>query len=242
MAIQDLRIPRDGGDVGSILAEPEGRDPVPGVVMIPTVRGLEKFARYVVERLAADGFVALGVNIFDHPGVPENPRERPGAQPDAEILGDLEAALSFLQSHPRVGTQPIFAWGYCLGGRFALLWPTYQPKLAGAVSFHGFPTNDTSDPNTPTEPAGRLQHLAVPILAFFGAVDVAVPMSEVERYREAIAKAGTTLVEIEVHPGANHGWTDPFGDRYQEQVAEHGWRRGIEFMRQRSEALRGATV
>src|SRR5438067_7825701 len=113
MAIQDVRIPRQGGDIGGILAVPEVDGTFPGIVMIPTVRGLDEFARHVVERLAGDGFAALGVGIFDHPGVPEEPTKRPGALPDELTLGDLEAALQFLKRHPRVGSQPVCAWGYC---------------------------------------------------------------------------------------------------------------------------------
>ena len=115
--------------------------------------------RDVIERLAAENFVALAVNFFDHPGVPEDIFKRPGAQPDDQVLGDLNAAFAMLRQHPLVGDQPIFAWGYCLGGRFALLWPTFQHELAGAASFHGFPTNDTKNPNTPTQPVERVPFL-----------------------------------------------------------------------------------
>ncbi len=87
--------------------------------MIPTIRALDEFARDVIERLAVENFVALAVNFFDHPGVPEDIFKRPGAQPDDQVLGDLNAALAMLRQHPLVGDQPVFAWGYCLGGRFA---------------------------------------------------------------------------------------------------------------------------
>jgi carboxymethylenebutenolidase len=111
MAVQDVRIPCEGKDIGGILAVPSGAGPFPGVVMIPTVRGLDEFARYVVDRLAGDGFAALGVDIFDHPGVPEDPFKRPGSQPDERTLTDLEAGFAFLTSYPSVQGRPISAWG-----------------------------------------------------------------------------------------------------------------------------------
>ena len=119
MAAQEVRIPRDEGSIGGLLAMPEVEGTFPGVVMIPTIRGLDDFARYVLERLAGDGFVALGVNIFDHPGVPEDPFKRPGAQPDEEILQDLDAAFAMLKTNTSVQADAISAWGYCIGGRFA---------------------------------------------------------------------------------------------------------------------------
>src|SRR5262245_36942535 len=121
MATESVRIASDTGTIGGLLAVPAGHGLFPGVVMIPTIRALDPFARDVVERLAAENFVALAVDFLDHPGVPEDIFKRPGAQPDDQILGDLNAGLAMLRRHPLVGDQPVFAWGYCLGGRFAML-------------------------------------------------------------------------------------------------------------------------
>jgi carboxymethylenebutenolidase len=241
MAIQDVRIPRQGGDIGGILATPEVDGQFPGVVMIPTVRGLDEFAHYVVERLAGDGFAALGVNIFDHPGVPEDPFKRPGALPDELTLGDLEAARQFLKGHPSVGGQPISAWGYCIGGRFSLLWATYQPELAAAAAFHGFPTNDTSNPNTPTEAAGRVAEQRVPVIGCFGEADRLVPMSEVERYRGELEKHSKDF-EIHTYAGADHGWTNPKMPAYVQEAAEDCWDQARRFLTRRIAARQQAPV
>ena len=232
MALQDVSIPRAGGNIGGIFAFPDVEGTFPGVVMIPTVRGLDEFAHSVVQRLAGDGFAALGVNIFDHPGVPEDVFKRPGALPDDLTLGDLEAALQFLTDHPRVNGQPVCAWGYCIGGRFSLLWATYQPKLAAAAAFHGFPTNDTTNPNTPTEAAGRVALQTVPVIGCFGEGDRLVPMSEVARYRGALEKHGKDF-EIHTYAGADHGWTNPKAPAYIEQAAEDCWDSARRFVTRR---------
>jgi carboxymethylenebutenolidase len=186
MAVEEVRIPRGATNIGGILAVPQGPGPYSGVIMIPTIKGLDEFAAVVVEHLATESFVALGVDIFDHPGIPEDPFKRPGCQPDEQVLGDLDAALTMLRKHSLVGDEPIFAWGYCLGGRFALLWPTLQTELAGAASFHGFPTNDTSNQNTPTQPVDRVPYLQVPVIACFGEADRLVPMKDVTEYRNKL--------------------------------------------------------
>jgi carboxymethylenebutenolidase len=239
--VQDVRIPREGQDIGGILAEPAGTGPFPGVVVIPTVRGLDEFARDVVERLASEGFVALGVHIFDHPGVPEDVFKRPGSQPDERTLTDLEAGRAFLRQHPAVGSQPVCAWGYCIGGRFSLLWPTYQPELAAAAAFHGFPTNDTSNPNTPTEPAGRVAELQVPVIACFGEADKLVPMTEVERYRSELARHSKDH-EIHTYPDADHGWTNAKMPAYRAQAAEDCWTRAVRFLKDGVERRTQAAV
>ena len=218
MAIENVRIPSRASTIGGLLALPSGQGPFPGVIMIPTIRALDEFARDVIERLAAENFVALAVNIFDHPGVPEDIFKRPGAQPDDQILGDLNAALAMLRQHPLVGDQPVFAWGYCLGGRFAMLWPTFQHELAGAASFHGFPTNDTKNPNTPTQPVERVPFLRAPVIAFFGEADRLVPLEDVDAYRNALA-AHKKDFEVHTYPGADHGWTNAKGPAYRQEAS-----------------------
>jgi carboxymethylenebutenolidase len=232
MAAEPVRIPRQPNDIGGVLAVPAVDGRFPAAIVIPTIRGLDEFVTDVAERLAGEGFVALGVDIFDHPGVPEDIFKRPGAQPDDEILGDLEAAFAMLQKDPRVIPEAICAWGYCIGGRFSLLWPTYQPRLAAGAAFHGFPTNDTANPNTPTEPAGRAAELRVPVIANFGEADKLVPMSEVERYREAMNKAGRDF-ELHTYAGRDHGWTGKKNPSYDENDAELAWRRSVQFLTRR---------
>jgi carboxymethylenebutenolidase len=241
MAVQQMRIPREGGDIGGLLAVPEVEGTFPGVVVIPSVRGLDPFMEYVVERLAGDGFVALAVGIFDHPGVPEEPLKRPGSQPDERTFQDLDAAFSMLKSHESVQGHAISAWGYCIGGRFALLWPTYQPNLVAGAAFHGFPVNDTSNPNTPTEAAGRVDRLTVPVIGCFGELDRLVPISAVERYRTELERAGRDF-EIHAYPGADHGWTNPKGEAYREDAAEDCWDKARKFITKRIAARQEAAV
>jgi carboxymethylenebutenolidase len=233
MAIERVRIPSGASTIGGLLALPSGPGPFPGIIMIPTIRALDEFARDVVERLATENFVALAVNFLDHPGVPEDIFKRPGAQPDDQILGDLDAGLAFLRQHPRVGDQPVFAWGYCLGGRFAMLWPTFQNELAGVASFHGFPANDTKNPNTPTQPLDRVPFLRTPVIAFFGEADRLVPLKDVEDYRRALTEHGKVF-EVHTYPGADHGWTNAKGPSYRQEAAEDCWRRALEFLRRHS--------
>jgi carboxymethylenebutenolidase len=232
MAAQHVRIPRQPTDIGGLLAVPPVDGSFPAIVVVPTIRGLDPFIEDVVNRLAGEGFVALAVGIFDHPGVPEDIFKRPGAQPDDEILGDLEAARAMLQQDPRVQGNAICAWGYCIGGRFSLLWPTYQPELAAAAAFHGFPTNDTGNKNTPTEPAGRVAQLEVPVIANFGEADKLVPMSEVERYRAELEKHGKDA-EVHTYPGRDHGWTGKQNPSYHAEDAELAWRRTVQLLTRR---------
>jgi carboxymethylenebutenolidase len=235
MPVEKLRIPSGTASIEGCMAVPSGAGPFPAVIVIPTIRALDEFANDVVGQLAGENFVALGVDIFDHPSVPEDPFKRPGAQPDEQVLGDLDAALALLRKHPLVGDQAVFAWGYCLGGRFAMLWPTYQKDLAGAASFHGFPTNDTRNPNTPTQPVERVKHLQSPVIAFFGEADRLVSMKDVEDYRREL-QAHEKNSEVHTYPGADHGWTNAKGPAYRKEAADDCWRRSMAFLRRHAAA------
>ena len=241
MAVQEIKIQRQGGTIGGILGIPSADGTFPGIVVIPTVRGLDDFVHDVVERLAKEDWVALGVNIFDHPGVPEDPFKRPGAQPDQQVLTDLDAGLSFLRNNSLVGSQPIFAWGYCIGGRFSLLWPTYQKGIAGTAAFHGFPTNDINNPNTPAEPAGRMEDLHVPVIGLFGEADRLVPIKEVDRYRSELEKHNKEF-EIVTYAGVEHGYTNPKNPSYNKDAAEESWQRATQFLRRLTKTKSKATA
>jgi carboxymethylenebutenolidase len=237
---QNVRIPREGGDIGGLLAAPQGDGRYPGVVVIPTVRANDQFASDVVDRLASEGFVALSVDIFDHPGVPENPFERPGCLPDDLTFGDLDAGVAFLKSQPKVDGNAICAWGYCIGGRFSLLWPSYRPELVAGAAFHGFPgrrADAPENPNTPTEATEMASQLRVPVTAHFGEVDRLVSLEIVEAYRKALQENNRDF-ELYVYEGADHGWTNRSGPSYNETHAEDAWNRAVKFLRDRVEAAR----
>lgn len=233
MATESVRIPSGPSTIAALLALPEGPGPFPGVIVIPTIRALDDFVSDVAEKLATENFVALVVNFLDHPGIPDDIFKRPGAQPDDQALGDLNAALDWLRRYPLVGDQPVFAWGYCLGGRFAMLWPTFQNELAGVAAFHGFPTNDTKNPNTPTQPLDRVQFLSTPVIAFFGEADRLVPLKVVDDYRRALQQHGKVF-EIFTYSGTDHGWTNAKSPAYCKDAAEDCWRRSLEFLRRHS--------
>ena len=113
-----------------------------------------------------------------------------------------------------------------------MLWATYQPQLAAAAAFHGFPTNDTSNPNTPTEAAGRVAEQTVPVIGCFGEADRLVPMSEVERYRGELEKHSKDF-EVIAYPDCDHGWTNSAAPAYNEAAAEDCWDRARRFLTRR---------
>ena len=57
-----------------------------------------------------------------------------------------------------------------------------------------------------------------------GAEDANIPLSDVEKMREALKAAGNTTSEIIVYPGAPHAFFADYRPNYRKEAAEDGWK------------------
>src|SRR5690606_3289928 len=113
------------------------------------------------------------------------------------------AAFEKLAGHERVDARRIAAIGYCFGGATALQLAYGEPRLAGAVSFHG------------ALPAPRREDYAnikAPVLVLHGADDPLVSPEEVDTFLKALneAKADWQMIS---YSGAVHSFTNPNAGR-----------------------------
>ncbi|MGI3170432.1 dienelactone hydrolase family protein [Pseudooceanicola sp. C21-150M6] len=131
-----------GADCIGYLALPEGDGPCPGVLVSPAFRGLSDMERGSCDRLAAMGYVALGVDYYS--GGRETTERAEAAGWMAELQGNrpllaarMQGALAALTAQPRVAGQKIGAVGYCLGGKSVLDLARSGAEFAAGVTFHG---------------------------------------------------------------------------------------------------------
>ena len=148
MAIQKQRVPiplEGGKTMGGYLARPEGSDKRPGVIVFMEIFGINSHIRDVVERVAAEGYVALAPDFFHRtgPGV-EYGYDDAGmaggmkllSQLDAdEMISDARAALRYLRARPDA-TGKVGAMGFCIGGHMTYL-TACETDVAAAASFYG---------------------------------------------------------------------------------------------------------
>src|SRR2546426_10055524 len=92
-------------------------------------------------------------------------RERPNAQ----TIGDLAGALTFLQTAPYV-TDRIGLVGFCSGGRLALIFACHSEGLRVFVNFYSNGLLQTSVVN-PLPPLAMVTNLSCPMLGLFGEED-----------------------------------------------------------------------
>jgi carboxymethylenebutenolidase len=243
MAIQSKRvsIPLEGGKtMGGYLARPDGNDPLPGVIVWMEIFGINSHIRDVVERIAAEGYVALAPDFFHRtgPGVEygyDNEGMAGGMkllqQLDAdEMIADARAALRFLRGR-HDATGKVGATGFCIGGHMTYL-TACETDVAAVASFYGGGIAGPQGPGGKPSTVGRSGKIKGKILCLFGEKDALIPQSQVDDIRAALSKAGVEH-EVVVYPGADHGFFCDQRATYQQEAAEDAWKRVKALFRER---------
>jgi carboxymethylenebutenolidase len=213
-----------------------------GVLVWTDALGLRPAMHDIGKRIAAEGYSVLVPNpfyrtakapVFDASFSFQNqadmaklqqmtgPLKEPGA---AEK--DAIAYIAFLDAQPQVNkAKKIGTQGYCMGGPLVVQTAAALPKRVGAgASFHGGGLV-TDKPDSP--------HLLAPKIKarmYFGIAsnDDARQPDAKDKLKQAFAAANVPA-EIEVYPGALHGWCVPdmpLQDGkpiYSKPDAEHAW-------------------
>ena len=195
----------------------------PGVLIWPDAFGLRPAMRNIAKRLAAEGYSVLVPNPFYRVSKApftdassfnfQNPIDMAKLRPlmaSVNAPGNAEkdavAYVAFLDTQKEVNkAKKIGTQGYCMGGALVVRTAAALPDRIGAgASFHGGGLV-TDKPDSP--------HLLAPKIKarmYFGVAsndDTRQPDAK-DKLKEAFA-AAKVPAEIEVYPGALHGWCVP---------------------------------
>ena len=243
MAIQKdrVQIPLDGGKaMGGYLARPEGRDQKPGVIVWMEIFGINSHIRDVVERVAAEGYVALAPDFFHRtgPGVEYGYDDAGMAggmkllmKLDAdEMISDARAALKYLRGRPDAAGK-VGAMGFCIGGHMTYL-TACETDVDAAASFYGGGIAAAKGMGGKPSTVGRSAKISGRLLCLFGEKAALIPPAQVDAIRAALSRAGTDH-EVVVYPGADHGFFCDQRATYQKEAAEDAWKRVKALFRER---------
>jgi carboxymethylenebutenolidase len=196
----------------------------PGVLIWPDAFGLRPAMRNIGKRIAAEGYAVLVPNpfyrvakapVFDDISTFDfqNPADMAKLRPLTESMNgagaverDAIAYIAFLDAQPQVDkAKKIGTQGYCMGGPLVVKTAAAVPNRIGAgASFHGGGLV-TDKPDSP--------HLLAPKIK--ARMYFAIAANDDERQPDAKDKLKEAFVaaqipaEIEVYPGALHGWCVP---------------------------------
>ena len=228
---------RDGDEIRGYAAWPITSRPVPGLVLIPDVRGLYEHYKDVTRRFAAEGFFTYAIDLYSREGAPDLP-DMPAVMswirnlPDRRVLADLEGAVRFVGEQPEVRGSRVGITGFCMGGQYALLAACTGKSLSACISWYGMLRYAENDERKPASPLQLASQLACPYLGLFGEEDGLIPLADVEELRLLLAEAGKSF-EIVTYQNAGHAFfNDTRADAYRPQAAADAWPRAVAFFRE----------
>ena len=199
-------------------------EPLPAIVVIHEWWGLNDIVRAMAERLAGEGYIVLAVDLFGGE-VANNPTD--ARQLMLSVVENPESASENIRQaydfvNATAGAPRIGSLGWSFGGGWSLNTAMLFPvDLDAAVIFYGQVTTDED----------KLRPIDVPILGLFGAEDPGISVESVREFEAALERLRKNH-EIQIYPGAGHGFADPTGSHYNAAVADDAWRRTVEFLGQ----------
>jgi carboxymethylenebutenolidase len=230
----------EGTLVSGYLARP-AKTPAAGaaIVIIHEAGGLGEHIKDVANRFANLGYVALGVDLYTREGGPppmddmQAVMERLFSISDATVLGDLEGAADYLREREDV-TGGVGCIGFCMGGRYTLLFACASARLDAAVDcWGGFidkaNLKERSTPERPTPPLEMADRLRCPLLAAVGAEDHNPSPELGEQLRERAGESGQE-VKVDLYEGAGHAFFADYRPTYRPEPAAKLWGEIVPFL------------
>lgn len=166
-----------GRPVRGYLARPRGGGSLPGLIVIHEWWGFNDNVRAMVRRLAAEGYLALGVDLYGGQQASDSTKaEQLMKSVDVAAASDnLKQAYAFLAAQQKATKVGVIGW--CFGGGWALQTALLLPdKLSALVMYYGHPVTDPE----------KLRPLTMPILGLYGAEDRSIPVADVRAFEQAL--------------------------------------------------------
>ena len=193
------------------------------IIVIHEWWGLNEWVKEQAEKLAANGYVALAVDLYQGKVTadPSEARKLKHSLRQDRAVGNLKAAFNYLAGRPDVDEKHISSLGWSMGGGLAVQLAIHEPQLAACVVNYG---------PLPTD-IGDIQKINARVLGIFGSLDRGIPPDKVRAFERRMNAAGKR-VDIEIYDGVGHGFENPTNQTgYRPVAAVDAWLHTLEFLR-----------
>ena len=220
------------GSIPAYFARPAGKKGLATIVVAQEIFGVHEHIKDVCRRFAKQGYLAIAPEFFFRQGDPtklttmaELFEKIVSKVPDAQVLGDIEAALKWSESNGGVKGLAGLT-GFCWGGRIVWLASAAMPGLKGGVAWYGRIRTTVTDTN-PFHPIDIAEKLRWPVLGLYGGKDGGIPNSDVDEMRTKLSFGGPASMasEIITYAEAPHAFHADYRPSYRKAEAEDGWKR-----------------
>jgi carboxymethylenebutenolidase len=208
---------------------------LPIVLVVSEIFGVHEHIADVARRFAKLGYLAIAPELFERQGDPQAygevaklVSEVVAKVPDAQVMGDLDACVSWAAAHGGdVGRLAVT--GFCWGGRITWLYTAHSAAVKAGVAWYGRLLGEPN-PLQPTRPVDLVNRLNAPVLGLYGGADAGIPMSDVEQMKAALAASGHAAAKASqfvVYPDAPHAFHADYRPSFRKDAAEDGWKRCV---------------
>jgi carboxymethylenebutenolidase len=235
MIERQIEIVTPDGRMNTFICHPERDSPHPAIIFFMDAPGIREELRDMVRRLGTVGYYVMLPNLYYRANVEElGPLVGEAAVATRQkalhfmttinipmVMQDVDALLAFSAQDEAALHGPMGCVGYCMSGQYAINAAVrYKERIRAAASIYGVAlvTDKPDSPNlAPQRTDARL---------YFGCAenDSYAPQVMIDRLRaELTAKGGNA--EVEIYPGAAHGFAFPSRGVYDKPAAERHWER-----------------
>jgi carboxymethylenebutenolidase len=219
---ETVDIPGIPGLKGYLVKPKDAAGKLPTAIVIHENRGLNPHIKDVTRRMAAEGFIALGLDYLSPmggtPTDEDKGREMIGQLKQPDVIAYGKAAGAYLKGRPDSNGK-VGAIGFCWGGGAVNNLSVNEPNLNAGVAYYG---GQPKPEDVPKINAAMMMH--------YGGLDERINAG-IPAYEAALKQAGKTY-EIYVYEGANHAFNnDTNAARYDKEASDLAWRRTVEFLK-----------
>ncbi len=207
---------------GYFVAPSDMFEPLPAVIMIHEWWGLTDEMRARADRLAAEGYIVLAIDLFGGQTASDPASARKlmlsvVEDPDSanqNIRGAFEF-VSETAGAPRVG-----AIGWRFGGTWALNTALLLPDdLDASVIYYGPVTSDED----------KLRPVNAPILGLFAGDDISIKVDSVDAFKTALESLRKDY-DIQVYAGVGQRFASESAKTYDAIATNDAWNRTLDFL------------
>ncbi len=189
-----------GDSLRAWVVYPQRSTKAPVIVVVHEVYGLSSWIRSVADQLAADGFIAIALDLLTMKNLPDGPdsilaplavaavRTLDPARVQRHLDGVAQYGMSLPAAQKRFGIV-----GFCWGGGVSFAHAVHNPYLGASVVYYGMSPATTD-----------LASVRAPVLGLYGGndarVDATIPPAD-----SALRALGRTYEHF-IYPGAGQGF------------------------------------
>lgn len=232
-----VKIPNGDLQIDAFLAQPQEVGSWPAVIVFQEIFGVNDHIRDVCRRLAREGYLAIAPALYQRfaPGFEagysaadiEVGRRYKDQTKAAEILGDTQATIDYLQSLPQVRAEALATIGFCFGGHVAYRVATL-PQIKATASFYGAGITTMTPGGGPPTLSCTAQ-ITGTLYCFFGTQDASIPAHQVAEIEAALTESQIPH-RIFTYP-ADHGFFCDQRGSYQREAAQDAWLQVMQLFR-----------